>query len=69
MRGNATSEHTRGPLRWMAGHYQGWARLFGYGVAWKHGALPPLFSERYGYIRWLRIPRTPWRVRLLWRGQ
>jgi len=38
------------------GHYIGWLRLFGYGIAWKNTEYHPyLFSERFGYTKTLKI--------------
>lgn len=48
---------------------QGWFRLCGVGLLWKHASIPALYSERHGHTRFWRIPRTPWRVRLLGKEQ
>lgn len=50
-----------GPLVWMRGHDIGWFRIFGVGVHWN--ARPPLFSERNGHRKFVRVGR--WRIRFL----
>lgn len=56
------------PLTFMIDSHQGWIRLFGVGVLWKHATTQVLFSERNGYCRFWHIPYTPWRVRFLRKG-
>lgn len=47
--------------RIFCGHFtpsSGWFRVFGYGLAWHNRNIhPPLFSERYGYRKVLRLGR------------
>lgn len=65
MSDSAIRKRTSGPLLYMIDCTVGWVRLFGVGVLWKHASEAPVFSERYGYVRFWRIPGTPWRVRWL----
>lgn len=55
-------------LTHMIDRDQGWFRIVGIGLLWKHRTIPKLFSERHGYVRFIRIPGTPWRVRFLLKG-
>jgi hypothetical protein len=41
----------------------GWFRIFGIGLHWKHKKRGLLFSERYGYSRYLQIGK--WIIRYL----
>lgn len=51
-------------IAYWFGFRQGWFRLFGWGVGWADRQIyAPLFSERMGYTRVLRI--GVWSVRLL----
>ena len=44
---------------WLTAHISKgiwWFRIFGYGIHWKNiNIYPPLFSERYGYSKKLKI--------------
>jgi len=40
----------------------GWFRIMGFGLIWKHDSSKPLFSERYGYKRYLHLPGLPYRI-------
>ncbi len=33
----------------------GWFRFFGYGFTWKHKSIPPIFSERIGKRKKIKI--------------
>lgn len=56
-----------GPLYGIIGQHQGWVRLLGWGLSWHSSLVRPLFSERRGCVRILRI--GPWSFRWLVRGK
>lgn len=50
-------------VHWYGGAF--YFRIFGFGLHLsRYSAWPPLFSERYGYEKVLRISKD-WRIRLL----
>ena len=53
--------HRVGPLYWTTGEGIGWFRLFGRGLHWNRRK--PLFSERNGYTKFVKI--GTWRLRWL----
>ena len=42
----------------------GWLSILGVTFQWKHKKNRPLFSERYGHVKFTRIPLTPFRIRM-----
>jgi len=49
----------------MAGHGFFWFRILGLGLHFTDGRRnPPCFSERYGYLKFLKVGR--FRIRILW---
>jgi len=42
---------------WVSSHFntQGWARLFGRGLKWKHESLGLMFSQRAGLTKYVKI--------------
>jgi hypothetical protein len=55
--GKAVTVRCFGFLIWASYHSekQGWFRLFGRGLKWKHQDQGLLFSERNGYAKFLRV--------------
>ncbi len=50
-----------GPVHISLHPAHGWIRYKTYVFSWKHRTVPPLFSERQGYIRYRRL--GPYRFR------
>lgn len=51
----------------IIGQHQGWVRLWGWGISWHSSVIPPRFSERYGFVRTLKI--GPWSLEWLRRAR
>lgn len=59
---NLTERDTKPEIRKKHQRQSGWISIGGWTLMWKSAAAPRLFSERYGFHRWLTI--WPLRVRV-----